>query len=514
MSIHLPLRSLRRPLRRACLGAAVVTLTFMTFPAEAQAQSFVERLVFRGELGAGTMLSEHQRTTLEYGLTVQGSGRLGFTLFGPVALQASFSSWWFPAERAAGTDADGQQYSVTGGLRLEPMLGSAGRLFVDGNVGLGITGAQNRVTVDVGLGYEFSLTRGVGLGPVVRYGHLFSEAGGQDFPSDAQYWSGGLSLSLRVVRPPPTPLDADGDGVFDDDDACPTEAAGARPDPEQRGCPTRERDRDGDRVMDAQDLCPDVPQGATPDTRRVGCPAVDSDRDGVFDAQDLCATTPQGDHPDPARLGCPDGDDDADGVFNHTDQCPQEAMGLQPDAARAGCPLADRDRDTVPDATDACPDVVGAPDINPRRNGCPGLVVVRDGMIVILQPVFFATNRDRILPPSVRVLTAVVSALRAQPVIRRIGIEGHTDNVGGDEANLSLSQRRAQAVATWLIQHGIDAARVEARGFGASRPIVPNDVASGRAANRRVEFHILDPQQRPSVDANGSATRPAPAAGP
>ncbi len=498
-----------RHLRRTCFAVAAASMSFLAFPAAGHAQRFSERLVVRAEVGVGTMLSEHQRTTLRYGLAVQGSARLGLTLAGPLAFQASFSSWWFPSERVAGADTDGQQYSVSGGLRFEPRLGSVGRLFLDGNVGLGITAAQNRLSVDAGLGFEFALSRGVGLGPVVRYGHLFAAEGSQDHQSDAQYWSGGLSLSLRVAPTLAGPLDTDGDGILDADDGCPTEAAGPTPDPERPGCPMR--DRDGDGVTDAQDLCPNEAQGEHPDPSRLGCPAVDSDHDGVFDAQDLCPTTPQGDHPDPTRLGCPDGDDDVDGVLNHADQCPQEPAGLQPDTARPGCPLPDRDHDTVPDATDACPDVVGAPDVNPRRNGCPGLVVVRDGMIVILQPVFFATNRDRVLAPSMRVLSAVVAALRAQPQIRRIGVEGHTDNVGSDEANLSLSQRRAQAVATWLTQHGIDPARVEARGFGASRPIVPNDTASGRAANRRVEFHILDPQPRPSADANGSATRPAPA---
>jgi len=107
------------------------------------------------------------------------------------------------------------------------------------------------------------------------------------------------------------------------------------------------------------------------------------------------------------------------------------------------------------------------------------------------------------------VLSAVVAALRAQPEIRRIAVEGHTDNVGSDEANLALSQRRAQAVAVWLTQHGIETGRVEARGLGAGRPIVPNDSASGRAANRRVEFHILDPRQSPALDANGRTAGPA-----
>jgi outer membrane protein OmpA-like peptidoglycan-associated protein len=221
-------------------------------------------------------------------------------------------------------------------------------------------------------------------------------------------------------------------------------------------------------------------------------------------------TTPAGEHPDPERAGCPDGDDDTDLVLNHADACRTVPMGLHPDPARLGCPLADRDNDSVPDTVDHCPDRAGAPDPNPRRNGCPGLVLVEAGQVRILRPVLFATNRDRILRPSFRVLTAVVDALRAQPEIQRIGIEGHTDNVGSDDANMILSQHRAQAVATWLTQHGIEASRVDAHGYGASRPIVPNGTASGRAANRRVEFHILNPQPNNSVDANGSASSTPP----
>lgn len=499
--------------RRAGLAAAAAAITFVVMPRPAHAQRFAERLVVRGEVGAGTMLSTYQRNTLHYGLDVQGSGRLGFTLVGPLALQASFSSWWFPSENTMGVHTDGQQYSVTGGLRLEPMVGRVGRLFIDGNVGLGITAARERVAVDAGLGFEFALTRALGLGPVARYGHLFAAAGAQDFPSDAQYWSAGLSLSLRLPPPlpraaEPVPMDTDRDGILDTADECPNEPAGRTPDPLHVGCPERDRDRDG--VMDPRDLCPDVPRGMHPSPERLGCPAVDSDGDGVFDADDRCPSTPAGAHPDSDRPGCPDGDDDADGVLNHADQCRREPQGLHPDAARLGCPLADRDHDTIPDSTDACPDVVGAPSTNARRNGCPGLVLVRNGMIVILQPVFFATNRDRILRPSFRVLSAVVEAMRVQPEIHRVGIEGHTDDVGSAEDNMALSQRRAQAVAHWLVQHGIEASRVEARGYGTSRPIVPNASSSGRAANRRVEFHILDPQPNNSVDSIGSASSAAP----
>ena len=76
------------------------------------------------------------------------------------------------------------------------------------------------------------------------------------------------------------------------------------------------------------------------------------------------------------------------------------------------------------------------------------------------------------------------------PEIKRVRIEGHTDSVGSAQVNKILSQQRAQAVAAWLIAHGIDKDRVTAQGMGKEHPLVPNDTDAGRAANRRVEFHI------------------------
>ena len=78
-----------------------------------------------------------------------------------------------------------------------------------------------------------------------------------------------------------------------------------------------------------------------------------------------------------------------------------------------GCPLPDRDKDVVPDKTDACPDTPGAPSSDPKKNGCPGLVEVKSGMIVILQQVFFATDKDVILKKSFPVLDAVADVLQA-----------------------------------------------------------------------------------------------------
>lgn len=259
--------------------------------------------------------------------------------------------------------------------------------------------------------------------------------------------------------PPPPPPDGDEDDIVDAEDACPADKGVASADPAKHGCPP---DGDGDGVADATDVCPSVPAGA---------------------------------HPDPARTGCPLTDSDADGIFDPFDLCPQEPVGPLPDPAKKGCPLPDRDADTVGDADDACPDKAGAPHPDARKNGCPGLVQVREGKLVILKPVFFATNRDKVLAKSFAVLSAVADALLAQPQVRRIRVEGHTDDRGNAQKNTLLSQRRAESVRMFLINRGVAAERLEAVGYGPSEPIETNKTSRGRAANRRVEFEILERQE-------------------
>lgn len=298
-------------------------------------------------------------------------------------------------------------------------------------------------------------------------------------------------------RTTPPPVDTDHDGIPDVEDACPGIAGVRTMDPKTNGCPPPPPDRDGDGVVDADDLCPDEPVGAHPDPKRPGCPAKDSDGDGVYDYEDLCVDTPAGPHPDPAKRGCPAMDSDGDGVFDYEDKCPQEPAGVHPetDPAKLGCPKPDRDHDTVPDDVDACPDKPGAPSPDPKKNGCPGLVEVKNGVIVIFQPVFFATNKDKILPKSYPVLNAVADALKAEPEIKKIMIEGHTDNVGKASRNMELSDRRARSVMNYLVEHGVSQDRLDAQGYGDSKPVASNKTSKGRAANRRVEFHIVDPPQ-------------------
>jgi outer membrane protein OmpA-like peptidoglycan-associated protein len=73
----------------------------------------------------------------------------------------------------------------------------------------------------------------------------------------------------------------------------------------------------------------------------------------------------------------------------------------------------------------------------------------------------------------------------------RIEVGGHTDNVGGDADNQKLSEQRANAVRTFLLEHGIAAERVVAKGYGESKPVAGNDTDEGRAKNRRTEVTVL-----------------------
>ena len=99
----------------------------------------------------------------------------------------------------------------------------------------------------------------------------------------------------------------------------------------------------------------------------------------------------------------------------------------------------------------------------------------------------FVTNKDEISPESLAELAAVAKQLATCPAIKT-QVEGHTDSVGSDTSNLALSQKRADAVATYMTSQGLAKARVSAKGYGESKPIGDNATEEGRAKNRRVEF--------------------------
>lgn len=257
-------------------------------------------------------------------------------------------------------------------------------------------------------------------------------------------------------------LDRDKDGFADNLDDCPDDAGIA----EFRGCP----DRDKDGIMDKNDDCPDVAGLASFN----GCP--DTDGDGIIDSKDECPTV--------AGLaafnGCPD--TDGDGIIDSKDACPNEAGPVETN----GCP--DRDKDGIIDKLDKCPDVFGIPE----NKGCPEIKQeTKQVFEKALQGIQFETGKDVIKANSFRILNDVVNIMIENPEYN-LSIYGHTDNVGADDMNMTLSQKRAESVRQYLVEKGVPESRIiEVQGFGESKPVATNDTPEGRAQNRRVEFKVV-----------------------
>jgi len=195
---------------------------------------------------------------------------------------------------------------------------------------------------------------------------------------------------------------------------------------------------------------------------------VDSDGDGVFDCKDKCPNTPKGVAVCPT--GCPL-DSDGDGVVDSKDKCPDTPKGVAVNSK--GCPK-DTDGDGVYDYQDKCPGTPKGAKVN--NIGCRTLAGVN-----------FDTDKSVIKPGFAVKLNKVADVLKKNPGLK-IEIQGHTDNVGNAAYNLKLSERRATAVNEYLVNQGIVAEKMTAKGFGLTAPAATNDTEEGRAQNRRVEL--------------------------
>jgi OmpA-OmpF porin, OOP family len=109
----------------------------------------------------------------------------------------------------------------------------------------------------------------------------------------------------------------------------------------------------------------------------------------------------------------------------------------------------------------------------------------------VLNNIFFETDKYDLREKSVTELQEVIRFLKNNSAIR-VEIGGHTDNVGAAAYNLQLSEKRAQSVADYFVQHGIELNRITQKGYGASQPVLPNDSEINRQANRRIEFKIIN----------------------
>lgn len=106
---------------------------------------------------------------------------------------------------------------------------------------------------------------------------------------------------------------------------------------------------------------------------------------------------------------------------------------------------------------------------------------------IVTHGILFDTGKATIKAESLPTLKMILSLLNEDPQLK-FSIEGHTDSQGGKQINQPLSEKRAEAVSTWLTGKGIEASRLKTAGFGESMPIDSNKTPEGRANNRRVEF--------------------------
>jgi outer membrane protein OmpA-like peptidoglycan-associated protein len=271
------------------------------------------------------------------------------------------------------------------------------------------------------------------------------------------------------------PSDSDGDGVPDGVDRCANTSPGAAVN--ATGCT---QDSDGDNIADGLDRCPDTEAGVLVDPS--GCPK-DSDGDSIPDGLDRCSETPRGATVD--ALGCP-GDEDGDGVLDGLDRCPRTPTGATINST--GCPTGaapapqrpSPQRPAAPRTQRAAPDAAaGAPQPAARPRG--------QLVAGVIPGVGFAPGTARIRPESFVALDSIAEILKADTAAR-VEIGAHTDNTGTPSQDQHLTNLQADAVRTYLVTKGVNFQQVQARGYGSTFPLTPDNTPRGRVANRRIEM--------------------------
>ena len=352
--------------------------------------------------------------------------------------------------------------SVDGGLRYNLReLYNGSDVF---NPYLGVGGSYQFIedisfgTFNGTLGFDVRVAENLFVNIQTTYKHAFEDGSGvfaADGPRHFQHFA-GIKFAWGAT-------DSDGDGIPDNKDECP-DTPGLE---EFNGCP----DTDGDGIKDSEDECPNVAGPAETN----GCP--DTDGDTVLDKDDECPETPGL----VALNGCPD--TDGDGIADKDDECPNEA-GL---AKFDGCP--DTDGDGIADKDDKCPNEAGIAELD----GCPRpaapTMEEQEQLNAYARTILFETNKSAIKTQSAETLQDIIAILEKYPD-SNFSIDGHTDSVGSEAYNQTLSNERANSVLRYLVNGGIDKDRLSAEGFGETKPIASNKTAAGRQQNRRTEINL------------------------
>jgi OOP family OmpA-OmpF porin len=162
---------------------------------------------------------------------------------------------------------------------------------------------------------------------------------------------------------------------------------------------------------------------------------------------------------------------------------PAAAAPAPPPPPATPAPPGDEDHDGVTDDRDRCPGT--PPGVAVDANGC-----TQKGSIT-LEGVTFDYNSANLSAGSLNVLDDVADGLKKHPRLK-VELQGHTDNKGPDAYNLTLSQKRADAVRAYLLKDGVSPTQITAKGYGEGQPIADNSTDAGRAKNRRVVMFVIN----------------------
>jgi outer membrane protein OmpA-like peptidoglycan-associated protein len=405
----------------------------------------------------------------EYGWGAGVLPALELPLTGALGAQAELSAIWLseankPKNPNIEPEGQASGYSLAIGPRLRPFAAShdstsispAG-FWLSGSAGVTLTNSLWRPMLDAQIGYDFLDSRGrLGIGPVLGYYHVF-QSDDNVRPDDAHLLLVGVHVMFDPAATVQRRGDRDGDGLFDDEDAC----------------PDKPEDKDGFEDTD-------------------GCPDLDDDKDGILDPSDHCPRVPEDKDGFEDGDGCPDPDNDKDGILDGKDKCPNQAEDKDSFEDEDGCPDPDNDKDGIPDVEDLCPFEPETVNGYADSDGCPDEDQVRvlGDKIVLDDRVHFMVNSHIIRRESFGLLTRLAKLIKDHPEYVHVSIEGHADERGAEDFNQKLSENRASSVMDFLVKSGVAASRLSSKGYGSTRPLVDRKSELAYFHNRRVEFII------------------------